>query len=265
MADWIDTSQESVIIYSKLENLLNYEQYPVAMIKTLVIKKDLTWSVHVHGKKVRSEQSKLLRTIPPVLTSVADLQRVIDVLSHSSICIGNPHKDFISMCKARGGDFKSRGGNEVVSYLEEGYPIASGTDTETVRHSNCHFFTYSRQCLVCEQYKSNLRSMHRNFTQNKVSQPHKNTNIRFLKPTQKAKRMKLLQQQLRRKHQRVLLLQKRVNTLTEKAGVHADDDLASDITMAIDKTHPDMLKLPAHDFRRVFWEQQVYYYHTYTI
>ena len=182
------------------------------------------------------------------------------------MCVGNFTHDFVEMCKARGGNFKSRGGDEVVSFLEEGYPIEKNESqvcTETVRHSNCHFLSKSRQCTVCAHYKTNLKAMYRNYSKGRASQPHKNTNIRFLKATQKSKRMKQMQRQLRRKHQRVLQLKKRVTLLTKKTSVVTDENLVSDIRMVIDVNHPEILKLPVNDFRRVFWEQQVLYMDTY--
>ena len=205
----------------------------------------------MNGHQVNSKQCSLLEAIPTSITDMKSLQAVTSVIASSNVCMGNP--DFVELCRAKGGEFKSRS-NSVMAYLDVGYPLAADKD-ETVRHVKCQLLVDSTQCNTCCQYKRNLAAMKRKGL--RTASLHKNTNLRYLLPSEKAKRIRSLRNAVRNQQRHVARLQEKLQSFTETSGVPVDEALGVSIRNVIEKEHPDMTKLPVNDFRRIFWEQQV--------
>ena len=53
-------------------------------------------------------------------------------------------------------------------------------------------------------------------------------------------------------------LKKKLEEVTAKHGVKVTDTMRSDFGKLIDNYNPEIKKLPQDDFKRVFWEQQVW-------
>ena len=62
---------------------------------SILINNDLTWGVHINGKKVPST-SEVLMGFPSVLPSIALVARLLQCVHQAATCPGNPEQDFVS-------------------------------------------------------------------------------------------------------------------------------------------------------------------------
>ena len=108
---------------------------PVVVTRSIIIKEDKTWMIHVHGHKLDPLQCAATNDISSRLTLV-DFKKLVKVFISSTVCVGQPDSKFTQMAVNRKGKFLSPQ-KEVVSYLDSGWCIKvdSMTYTSTVRHS----------------------------------------------------------------------------------------------------------------------------------
>ena len=63
---------------------------------------------------------------------------------------------------------------------------------------------------------------------------------------------------LRNRDLKLKRLQKRLAKLTTERGINVEEEVQQEVEGMIDKHAADMHALPRTDFRRVFWDQQVW-------
>lgn len=218
---------------------------------SIVIFGNLTWTAHVHGQPLTSS-CPAISQIPPVLT-LASFKSLVLVLTTNSICVGHSDATFIEMAESRGGKLLSQR-NEVVSYLDRHCKPC-------IRHKECELLVNEEVCTVCNNYRSNLRAMLSRFLKSKASVHHK-TNIRYMNSCQKRARLLIAKAALRNKQRQLGRLKTKLKELTKKQGVEISDGLSGDFSDVIRDYDGEIKKLPANNFKRVFWEQQVSYLST---
>ena len=62
---------------------------------------------------------------------------------------------------------------------------------------------------------------------------------------------------LENKRRQLQRLRKKVDALADAHAIQVGEHFRADFEQTINKHSPEIAKLPLHDFRRVFWEQQV--------
>lgn len=77
---------------------------------SLRIDAELSWKLLLFGTPIPAASSPLLQALPPVLTSVAKLEQVVNCLESSTVCIGNNEEHFLALAKSRKGVFMSQSG-----------------------------------------------------------------------------------------------------------------------------------------------------------
>ena len=65
---------------------------------------------------------------------------------------------------------------------------------------------------------------------------------------------------LRKRDRKIAYIKKRLESLTLERGVAVESDVQAEIQGVIARERVEMESLPNSDFRRIFWEQQVYTY-----
>lgn len=80
------------------------------------------------------------------------------------------------------------------------------------------------------------------------------TNIRWLKTPQKTARLISLRKAIKTKNRQLKQLRMKLQVILEKDGVQVDELLQSDLEKIAD-VHS---LVEGDDFKRIFWEQQVY-------
>ena len=65
-------------------------------------------------------------------------------------------------------------------------------------------------------------------------------------------------QTIRNRDRRILRMKKRLDELTLDSGVELEPEVQEEITGVIDTHGNTITGLPGSDFRKIFWDQQVY-------
>ena len=133
---------------------------PLAVTRSIVVKADYSWILHVNNHHVDPQNISLLVEVPPILDadSTASLLQTVCKLN---TCAGNPDPKFINLAKSKkNGQFLSNK-KEVVAYLDSGFCVlVDGQQyVSTVRCSNCQLLTDHVRCTYCVVYRSTLISM----------------------------------------------------------------------------------------------------------
>ena len=225
--------------------------------RVLLISDDMTWQVYVTEFQV-SMDNEILRPYSATL-SVNVIPDLIQRLDSATMCIANFEPIFVEIAQVRKGKLLSSTGN-TVAVLDEKVCINVGGVYyfSTVRHVNCSILINSAVsvCSTCSQYRNTLRAMASRHK--KLTSPSINTNVRYLRTPQRSAYIKSLQRAIQTKNQQILRLKTRIkNLINSSACVELDDQLNADI-MKIVEDHQQLTE--KDDFKRIFWEQQVYTY-----
>ena len=98
----------------------------------LLIAKNCTWRVYVHGRLVDS--CPALSEIPKILTK-KDASNLMSKLNNLNVCVGQPDTKFVDVCAAKNGQILSHN-KQVVAYLDSTACVSDGQMyTKTVRHA----------------------------------------------------------------------------------------------------------------------------------
>ena len=62
---------------------------------------------------------------------------------------------------------------------------------------------------------------------------------------------------LRKRNRKIARVEKQLELLTSRGGVAVASDVQEEIAQGIEMGKMEVESLPASDFRRIFWEQQV--------
>lgn len=172
---WCDlSSPEQKIKLCKIDPQPSVSTQPLLVTHTIIINKDCTWKVTVHGHEITNSTGGIFSLIPHCLTAskLSDLIRIIDTCK---TCPGNADKCFIEMAKSRKGKFFTRSG-ELRAKLQ---PQFESAVTETIRTTNCDFLVKDGMCSKCSTYRSQLRMMSSRY-KSKSASPHVFCNERYL-------------------------------------------------------------------------------------
>ena len=173
--------------FVKLQKQPNPKQ-PVAVTHCILVKKDLTWQVSIHGH-IASNDCAPFSTIPQHLTLVA-IQLLLTVLDTVLVCAGHPDEHLVEMAKAKKGTLLSKNDKEVHAALDSTAAVYLNgvTYTETIRSTSCQLLVYGSKCTSCVAYRNTLRSIYNQWKRKKAATTYRgHTNTRFLNSPQKNK------------------------------------------------------------------------------
>ena len=163
------------VAYQKLKGCT-----PLVVTRSLIVKQDYSWLLHVHGHLVDPSKFTTLAAIPTSLNHESAM-RLLSHIVELNTCVGNPEGKFISLGEAKkNGNFLSQE-KEVVAYVDSTACVVIGEQqyARTIRCSKCHFLTSEVRCLECAAYRKNLLSQHSRETRRSHSAPSKTTNFRY--------------------------------------------------------------------------------------
>ena len=83
---------------------------------SVLLTHDLSWSVHINGKKVPAT-CKLLVKFPAMISSPIIISNLLCSIHHAAVCPGNADEDFVTLCEKRGGTMKK--GGDIIAYLDK--------------------------------------------------------------------------------------------------------------------------------------------------
>ena len=163
------------VVYQKLKGCTS-----LVVTRSLIVKQDYSWLLHVHGHLVDPSKITPLVSIPTSLNQDSAM-RLLSHIVELNTCVGNPEPEFISLGEAKkNGQFLSQE-KEVVAYVDSIACVAIGEQqyARTIRCSKCHLLTTEVRCFECAAYHKNLLSQHSRVTQRSHSAPNKTTNFRY--------------------------------------------------------------------------------------
>lgn len=228
---------------------------PIVVTRSLIIFENLTWEIYIHGHKLDRLQCSAVSNVTDTIT-FDTFKELLSVITGYNVCCGNPDHKFVEMAEAKKGKFLSIGKN-IVAYSDIGHCVLVDgvVYPSTVRHSKCEYLVMEMRCKACSDYRNNLRAIYSNFSKQKSW--HASANTRYLQTPQKAKKLSSLKRALLNRKRQLQRLNIKLQAITKQHGVHVDEQLQNDLQGIINANNDDIMKLPVHDFRRIFWEQQV--------
>lgn len=226
---------------------------PMVIVRNLLIKNDLTWQVHI-GEHVVSPHCSVLKDFPSTITR-EEAVSIIHAISVGKICSGNFEDRFIYLARIRKGKFLSPSG-KMVAFLDESFCIeVDGKQYgSTIRHCDCELLIQKPMCLPCSNFRNTLRSLMFKYN-NQSSRPLSvYTNTRFLRTPQKNTRLVSLRKAIKMKNRQIKQLRAKLSSIVECDGFTVDESLTNDLQKVVD--NHSILK--EDEFKRIFWEQQVW-------
>ena len=224
---------------------------------SVLLTHDLSWSVHINGKKVPAT-CKLLVEFPAMISSPIIISNLLCSIHHAAVCPGNADEDFVTLCEKRGGTMKK--GGDIIAYLDK----TSLDGHQSVRRVECDviYDHLSRRvrCQACQSFRSTLRSAVHRSSHNDSTAISSHTNYIHLTPDEKDERMKNLHQSLRIAKQQAKRLQSKISQLIESEGIPLHPNDAEDISQIVEDVTPTVVEnFPESSPQRVFWDQQRIY------
>ena len=168
----------------------------MAISHCLEIKKDMSWTLFVHGHKVDLQNCCAMRTTNGNL----EINQLVEKIDSLNICAGHPESRFSEITQARKGEFKSSSGS-LVAFVDDYCPISLNGEVydSTIRTVKCELLVNGVKCECCKQYRSTLRSMCHRQNSHKAKQSSavsSHANYRYLKTPEQRERMSQLKAEL---------------------------------------------------------------------
>ena len=232
----------------------------VAIIITLVVKDDLSWTLHVHDRCIQPLQCTVLKHFPTIATP-SKLNEMLQHIDRLSVCPGHPDEHFIQMAKQK----KSvKDGQTLVRVDDFGDVSLNGQlYSATLRTSTCEMLVACGKCPRCVSYRPSLRKMYNRWWKSTAASPtvhtrsDSHTNFRYLTTPQKKRRMESLRARVSSAELKVARLLKKIKASIGTKGVEVDRDLHEDLSKIMeDNTQAIHEQFPEGSFKRLFWEQQ---------
>ena len=238
---------------------------PVMVTHCLVVYKNLTWQVSVHGHIVRSNCAPL-SAIPEILTKKT-LQILLTTLDTATVCAGHPDKHLLEFAASKKGTLLSKKGERVAEVDSTAAVSLNGkTYIKTIRSSSCGLLVHGSKCSACIAYRNTLRASYnqwqkrkRNASKHVLKLSKSHTNTRFLNTPQK--RMKIAEWKARAKaaEKKVQRLVEKIRISTEEHGIEVDQNLHDDLTQIMMERASEVQETYGSTkcLQNIFWEQQL--------
>lgn len=231
---------------------------PLVVTYSLIVKQDHSWVLHVHGHLVDPVNVPSLQSFPSSLSS--DLTSLLlHQLGDLHTCIGNPEEKYIALAESKKNRQFLSEEKGVVAYVDRSVCIVVGNQTyaSTVRCSKCYILTSSMRCSVCATYLQGVTKLTIGKKKYKYydlynvlyMQVHENSWEAFISSECK--------KTLCKRDQKIAQMQKQFESLTSQRGVRVTSDVQEKIGQMIKACSKEIESLPASNFRKIFWEQQV--------
>ena len=226
----------------------------------LEIKKDITWTLFVHGHQVNPDSCGAIRVC--TCSGHVDINQLVVRIDSLNVCAGHPDGRFLEITKVRKGKFMSVSGN-LVALVDESCPVVLNGEvyTSTIRTAKCEMLVNGVKCESCKDYRSTLRGIchcHNAHKPNKSSEGSSHANYRYLKTPEQRERMSQLKAEIDHSKREISKLRSTIEQIQEREGVSVDQRLEQDLKAIMEeKTEEIQGKYPPNSFLRLFWDQQL--------
>jgi hypothetical protein len=217
-------------------------------------------SVYVHGKRVAQDHF-LWERVPKIMTTRADVIRLLEVLMELTICPGNFDQQFISLVPV--GSAISHPEHGMIAYHEGNF---NAQYASTIRSVSCNLLILDNEtrprCKLCVKYRKCL--------QQKRNRHEKllNSDVDFTKTTYKHADMprEILLRKLQQQNEHIRSLQNNIDRLERqirkqinKEGVSLDKCYSAEMIDLMQMCEKDVVKSypDSNSFQRLFWSQQL--------
>lgn len=165
---WTPVPSDAYVNFSKMVS----HDDKVEIESSIAVDRDLKWKVFVRGKEVK-DLPKSLEALPPIVSSMSDLHKIMAIFCSSTICIGNPDDKFFPLLSSKKQQFYDITGIYVhwfyiihSNFLYLGSTITAYQDTSligvsTIRTVKCELLVSGRgvRCTKCIAFRRILTAM----------------------------------------------------------------------------------------------------------
>ena len=193
----------------------------------VTIKSDQTWTLHVLGKEINTNNFAALKPYLPNIPNGKEAC-LLTTLNQMQICPGHPDNHFVDM-------LKNQKGWKGAAILDDSYSVClDGSHYEiTVRHINCSLIIASgTKCCNCKAYRSTLRALYSRHIKQQSrlpSSPKSHVNIRYLSTPDRQKKFLAIKAKAKAATRRLENLKFKIGKEVEEKGVELERELDQDM------------------------------------
>ncbi|XP_070540759.1 uncharacterized protein [Ptychodera flava] len=158
---WSHVMLESALYFNKMEKI--GEELTVS--RSVAVSEDLSWKVRVHGRPIPKTHT-IFEGLPPIIDSLQTLNKLVSLISDSSVCIGNADEVFLVLHKSKDRKIveglSSSAERQAAAFMEgdcNGKSVDGSECHETVKSRKCVMITENLRCPECTNYRCVLRAL----------------------------------------------------------------------------------------------------------
>ena len=187
-----------------------------------------------------------------------------------NVCAGHPDQQFLNIADSRKGKFQTANKSTAIAFADDYFCVNLNGETypRTIRTTACELLVHGIRCVTCKQYRSTLHSLRTR----KLKLPKSDTtavsshgNIRYLKTSERRKRMTRLKvavdaktAEVNRKMKEIELLKSKSRESTNRCGIYVTKEFEDDLTKIMVENNDQICqKYPSDSFHHLFWRQQL--------
>ena len=95
---------------------------PLVVSRSLIVKADHSWILHVHGHAVDPTLTPSLAEIPSLL-DISSMSTLLQKVSSLNTCVGNPEAKFVALCETKKNKQFLSASKQVIAYLDSGISV----------------------------------------------------------------------------------------------------------------------------------------------
>ena len=135
------------------------EASPLVVTRSLIVREDGSWVLHVNGHLVNPDNVPSLHSFPPLL-SRDSISLLLSQLGDLRTCVGNPEQKYVALGEAKKKEQFLSEGRSVVAYVDRNACVVVNEQkyASTIRCSKCHVLTSNVRCSVCTTYRRSLNA-----------------------------------------------------------------------------------------------------------
>ena len=128
---------------------------PMVISHCLEVKKDMTWTLLVHGQKVDAKNCCAC-----ACSGYDDINQLVVKIDSLIICADHPESRFSEVTQVRKGKFKSTS-SSLMAFVDDYCPISLNSEVydSTIRTVKCEVLVIGVKCESSKEYWSTLRSI----------------------------------------------------------------------------------------------------------
>ena len=232
--------------------------------RSILIKSDFSWCLNVHDNDItHPTMLPLMANISSILTTLEDVQSLLNNMDIAMVCPGHPDPEFIRCIESSKNKVFLTQSKDILAKVDAFATVTfkGVTYSKTIRPNKCHMIVQLGRCTSCTQTRQCIVQRYQRWKKKQESTPTRyttstsHTNFRYISSRQCVRN---IQKELRSTKSKLSRLENRINQQINAVGVNVSNDTHEDLrSMAEELVDKVQNEHSETSFERLFWEQQL--------